>query len=241
MKTIATKLEERPEKLFSGYPKIRKSLPEDYQRIYEKHYADNRNGQTAASFFSSKLEQWMHKKIAADTRQNSRLATLEIGAGTLNQLQYEPTEIYDIVEPFQALYQNSKYLNRVRNIYGDISEIEKREQYDRITAIASFEHICNLSEVVENCQILLKPGGSLRVAIPNEGRFLWKFAYQMTTGLEFRFKYKLNYSVLMNYEHVNNADEIEQVLTYYFSSIKRSLLGISRDLAFYRYYECTKI
>ena len=120
MKTIATKLEERPEKLFSGYPKIRKSLPEDYQRIYEKHYADNRNGQTAASFFSSKLEQWMHKKIAADTRQNSRLATLEIGAGTLNQLQYEPTEIYDIVEPLYIdRVEESKGIWRIDIVYVD--------------------------------------------------------------------------------------------------------------------------
>lgn len=113
-------------------------------------------------------------------------------------------------------------------------------RYGRITAIASFEHICNLPEVVERCASLLVPGGGLRAAIPNEGRFLWKFAYTMTTGVEFRRKYGLDYSTLMNYEHVNTADEIEAVLTHFFPHVKMSLLGLNKDFAFYRYYECTK-
>lgn len=233
-------IKEQTTDILDKFPKFRKPLPDAYQKIYEEHYTNNRNGQTTASFFSSKLEQWMHRKVAADTRTNSHLSTLEIGAGTLNQLKYEPTEIYDIVEPFQNLYKTSKYLERIRNIYGDINEIEKGVQYDRITAIASFEHICNLPEVVECCRDLLTPNGTLRIAIPNEGRFLWKFSYKMTTGLEFSRKYKLDYSVLMNYEHVNTADEIEAVLMYYFSKIRMSLLGVTKDFAFYRYYECEK-
>lgn len=240
MKILRKQTPEKAKEILAKYPKSRKPLPDAYQRIYEEHYTNNRNGQTAASFFSSKLEQWMHRKVAADTDTNSRLSTLEIGAGTLNQLKYESTEIYDIVEPFQNLYKTSKYIGRIRNIYADISEVEKTARYDRITAIASFEHICNLPEVVECCRDLLAENGSLRIAIPNEGRFLWKFAYKMTTGLEFSRKYKLDYSVLMNYEHVNTADEIESVLLHYFANVKMSLLGITKDFAFYRYYECTK-
>ena len=232
---------ERVEELLAKYPKFRKPLPDAYQKIYEEHYMNNRNGQTVASFFSSKLEQWMHRKVAADTYENNRLSTLEIGAGTLNQLNYESTEVYDIVEPFRNLYRTSKFIGRVRNIYADISEVERTAQYDRIIAIASFEHICNLPEVVEYCRDLLKPNGCLRIAIPNEGRFLWRLSYKATTGLEFSRKYKLDYSVLMNYEHVNTADEIEAILRYYFSDVKMSLLGISKDFAFYRYYECTKL
>lgn len=228
--------------VLSRYPKIRSPLPDAYQKIYEEHYANNRNGQTTASFFSSKLEGWMHRKVAKDVcnAPPKNLITLEIGAGTLNQLNWEPTEVYDIVEPFQALYLSSENLNRVRNIYADISEIEESSIYDRITAIASFEHICNLPEVVEHCKSLLRPNGCLRIAIPNEGRFLWKFGYTMTTGLEFKHKYGLDYSTLMNYEHVNTADEIEAVLAHFFPHIKLSLLGVGKDLSFYRYYECTK-
>lgn len=226
--------------LLERYPKIRQPLPDAYQKIYDEHYKNNRNGQTAASFLGSKLEAWMHKKTAMDVRTNPLLTTLEIGAGTLNHLKYESTEIYDIVEPFQALYRASKSRNRIRNIYADINEIDETIQYDRIITIATFEHICNLPEVVERCRSLLLPGGCLRAAIPNEGRFLWKFAYKMTTGLEFQLKYGLDYSVLMNYEHVNTADEIEAILMHFFPSVKMSLLGFNKDFAFYRYYECRK-
>ena len=83
-------------------------------------------------------------------------------------------------------------------------------------------------------------GGVLRVAIPNEGRFLWKFAYTMTTGLEFKHKYGLDYSMLMNYEHVNTADEIEAVLVHFFPHIKRSMLGVGKVFSLFRYYECVK-
>lgn len=238
MKKVSAQLD--TEVVLSRYPKVRAPLPDAYQKIYEEHYANNRNGQTAASFFSSKLEGWMHRKVAKDVRNAPGLTTLEIGAGTLNQLNWELTEVYDIIEPFQTLYLSSQNLYRVRNIYTDINEIKGTSMYDRITAIASFEHICNLPEVVERCHSLLRTGGCLRVAIPNEGRFLWKFAYTMTTGLEFKHKYGLDYSTLMNYEHVNTADEIEAVLVHFFPHIKCSLLGISKDLAFYRYYECVK-
>jgi hypothetical protein len=79
---------------------------------------------------------------------------LEIGAGTLNQLKYEKKAIYDIVEPFEILYENSPELNRINKIYRDISEIND-EKYDRIISCACFEHILNLPEVVAKSCILL--------------------------------------------------------------------------------------
>ena len=240
MKTKETSFKLDTEAVLSRYPKVRKPLPDAYQKIYEEYYVNNRNGQTAASFFSRKVDGWAHRKVAKDVRKAPGLTTLEIGAGTLNQLIWEPTEIYDIVEPFQALYLSSKYLNRIRNIYADINEIEGVSKYDRITAIGSFEHICNLPEVVERCQSLLRTGGSLRVAIPSEGKFLWKFSYTITTGLEFKLKYGLDYSVIMNHEHVSTADEIEAVLAHFFPHIKMSLLGVSKNLSVLRYYECVK-
>ncbi len=85
---------------------------------------------------------------------------------------------------------------------------------------------------------LLNKGGKLYVAIPNEGRFLWKFAYTMTTGREFKKRFGLEYETLMRYEHINTADEIEQILKYYFNDVKRSLFGINKTFSFYRYYEC---
>jgi hypothetical protein len=186
-------------------------LSADYRNIYNEMYKKNREGETTASSLSQKMESWLHKKIAKDLKNNKQKSTLEIGAGTLNQLKYENTSPYDIVEPFKALYQNSLYLPKIRNIYNDIDEIDMNAKYDRITSIATFKHVLDLPKVVAKSCLLLNEWGTLRVSIPNEGNFLWKLGWKMTTGLEFRIKSKLDYGIIMKYEHVNSADEIEKI------------------------------
>ena len=226
--------------MFENYPKVRNELPLEFQKIYADHYKKNREGQTSASSLSQKMEGWLHRKVAQDVNGLNDKSTLEIGAGTLNQLMYEQTSPYDIVEPFTELYTQSKYLNRINKIYKDIEEIEETQQYDRITSIAAFEHIPDLPKVVAKTCIHMKEKGTLRVSIPNEGTFLWKLGYQLTTGIEFKLRYGLNYSTLMNYEHVNTAREIEQVLKYFYNSVKCSCFGINKSIAFYRFYECSQ-
>ncbi len=222
-------------KLLQSYPRKRGKLAEEYKKIYTKHYKENRDGKTRVSSLSRRMEYWMHWKVAKSSSLESK--TLELGGGTLNQLDFERTAVYDVVEPYEQLFQNSSNLAYVRNIYSDISEIEN-EKYDRIISVACLEHVEDLPEMVRLSTILLRPGGKMCVAIPNEGRFLWKFAYTMTTGREFKKRYGLDYETIMRYEHINTADEIEKILMYYFKNVKRSLLGISKDFAFYRYYEC---
>ena len=223
------------------FPKKREELPSEFRSIYESHYKKNRKGETGATSLSMKLERWLHVKVAEDVQDvaNSDLETLEIGAGTLNQLQFEPfVQNYDIVEPFVELYRDSVTLKRVRETYLDINEIPQGIRYDRITSVAVFEHILNLPEIVAKTCILLKKGGAMRVAIPNEGTILWDLG-TMVTGYEFKRLYGLNYQILMKYEHVNTANEIETVLKYFFNSISSKVFGINRKLAFYRFFKCT--
>jgi len=56
------------------------------------------------------------------------------------------------------------------------------------------------------------------VSVPNEGSLAWKMG-TMVTGFEFKKKYGLEYSVLMKYEHVNTAKDIEEVLRYFFENV----------------------
>lgn len=225
--------------MFENYPKVRIALPLEFQKIYSEHYKKNREGQTSASSLAQKMEAWLHRKVAKDVVGLNDKSTLEIGAGTLNQLRYEQTTPYDIIEPFSELYINSEFRNRINKIYKDIDEIGVLDKYDRITAIATFEHITDLPKVVAKTCIHLNEKGTLRVSIPNEGTFLWKLGYKLTTGVEFKLKYGLDYSILMNYEHVNTANEIEQVLKYFYGKVKCSCFGINRKIAFYRFYECS--
>ena len=227
--------------MFAKFPKIRPPLPKEIRDIYLAHYKSNREGQTTASSLAHKMESWLHKQVAKDVAncQNPRRATLELGAGTLNQLKYEPdVQSYDIVEPFHDLYRSSPLLAKIRNTYSDISEVPTHCRYDRITSIAVLEHICNLPEVVAQSGLLLAENGTFRASIPSEGTLLWTLGWKLTTGLEFKLKYGLDYSSLLKHEHVNTAKEIEEVLDYFFEQIKCKVFGLSKSLSFYRFYEC---
>jgi len=224
----------------SGFPKIRPTLPPEYEKIYLQHIQENRHGESPASRMSTALEGWMHRRIARDARASNRgLSTLEIGAGTLNHLPYEPRNAeYDIVEPARYQFEKSPSLSLLRNVYSDIKEVPSDTRYDRIISIASFEHICNLPEVVAGCSLLLNPGGLLRAAIPAEGGPLWTLGWKLTTGLEFKRRYGLDYEVIMRSEHVNTWREVADVLNYFFQRVEFSYLGLSRSLSFYQVYIC---
>ncbi|HEV2836523.1 MAG TPA: class I SAM-dependent methyltransferase [Pyrinomonadaceae bacterium] len=226
---------------FSDFPKVRPTLPPEYQKIYVQHIQENRRGQSRASRMSTALEEWMHRRIARDARASNRnLSTLEIGAGTLNHLPFESRDAaYDIVEPARHQFDDSAYLTRVRTVYNDIKDVPPDTRYDRIISIASFEHICNLPEVVAHCGLLLKTGGVLRAAIPTEGGPLWKLGWKLTTGWEFRRRYGLDYEVIMRAEHVNTWNEVADVLNHFFRRVKFSCLGLSRALSFYQVYICS--
>ncbi len=223
--------------MFDKYPKIREELPEEYKLIYINQYKENREGESTASGMAQKMEAWLHKKVAADVKNDFEQKTLEIGAGTLNQLDYEKTKHYDIIEPFSELFNDSPKLLRINKVYNDINEIELKQTYDRISSIATFEHITNLPEVVARTCVLLNTKGTLRTSIPNEGTLLWKLGWKMTTGLEFKIKHGLDYGVLMRSEHVNTADEIEEVLNYFYGKNKLSCFGLGKSFSLYRYYE----
>lgn len=227
--------------MLKNFPKPRIELPEEYRRIYNEHYLKNRNGEYKSTSLSVKVEGWMHRKVAADTLANNKLcATLEIGAGTLNQLKYErESKPYDIVEPFRELFEKTEELKNIRTVYNDIGDIDRILKYDRITSVAVFEHIMDLPVVVARAVLLLRTDGCLRTAIPNEGTIIWKMGLKIP-AFEFKRTYGLDYKVLMKYEHVNTADEIEEVIRFFFKKVKCSVLGISRGLALLRFLEATE-
>ena len=163
-----------------------------------------------------------------------------MGAGTLNQLKYEPSVFtYDIVEPFKDLYKDSPLIKRIRNVYSDISYVPSYYRYDRITSIATLEHVCNMPELVALCGLLLAQTGVFRASIPSEGTFLWTLGWKLTTGLEFKLKHGLDYGLLLKHEHVNTAKEIEEVLEYFFKNVKCEVFGLNKAVSFYRFYECS--
>jgi SAM-dependent methyltransferase len=225
--------------LLSRFPKTRRPLPPKLQAIYVRQYQENRSGETTAASLAQRLEAWMHREVAADVASGPK-DTLELGAGTLNQLAYEPAgAAYDIVEPFRELYEGSPARERVRDVFADIAEVPADRRYGRITSVAALEHICDLPLVLARAAQLLAPGGSFRAAIPAEGGFLWKLGWMATTGLEFRLRHGLDYGLLMAHEHVNAAAEIERLVSAVFEDVRVKSFGVGRQLSLYRFIEAS--
>jgi hypothetical protein len=180
----------------------------------------------------------MHRQAAGCTiKVDQRI--LEIGAGTLNHVPFESQySAYDIVEPCDSFYENSVLLKNIDTIYSDVLEINEDNQYDKIVSIATFEHVLNLPQILAKTGLLLAGGGRLCFSIPNEGTILWKLGYALTTGIEFRIKYGLDYSVIMNNEHVNMAREIREIAEYFYKSVNTRCFGFNSRLALYQYCEC---
>lgn len=224
------------DRLLVSFPRPRPELPPAFETIYTEQYLRNRSGASAAASLSQRLERWLHRQVAADLGGGRGQATLELGAGTLNQLPYEPDAApYDIVEPFTALFANSPLLDRVRQVFTDVADVPADSRYGRITSVASLEHICDLPAVLARAALLLDEGGVLRAAIPSEGGLLWRLGWSCTTGLEFRLRYGLDYGLLMRHEHVNQAWEIEALANALFEKVEIRSLGVGRQLSLYRF------
>ena len=229
------------EALLARFPKTRPPLSPNIQAIYARQYKENREGGSTAASLSQRLEAWMHRQVAGDVTGGAARATLELGAGTLNQLRHEPaTAPYDIVEPFAELFADSPDRARLRHAYADIAQAPADASYQRITSIAALEHICDLPLVLARSAELLTPDGVFRAAIPAEGGFLWKLGWSLTTGLEFRLRHGLDYGELMRHEHVNTAAEIETLVRALFEDVEVRSFGIGRQLSLYRFLAARK-
>ncbi len=181
------------------------------------------------------LERWMHRRIA---RRQTGGRLLELGAGTLNHLQYEPAMDYDIVEPLPALYQGSADRGRVARAYASIADIPQQTRYARIISVAVLEHVEDLPRVIAHSGLLLDRGGVFQAGIPAEGGMLWGLAWRMTTGIAYRLRTGLPYTPVMRYEHLNTAAEIIAILRYFFGTVALSWFPLpGRQLAFYGYIE----
>jgi hypothetical protein len=218
--------------LLRSYPRTRPPLPEAHRRIYLDEYRRNRGASGGVLFrVTASLEGWMHRRIA---RLQTGRRLLELGAGTLNHLQYEPAMPYDIVEPWPALYQHSATRDRIARAYASIADIPEQDRYARIISVAVLEHVENLPDLVARSGLLLDRDGVFQAGIPAEGGMLWGLAWRSTTGIAYRLRTGLPYAPVMQHEHLNTAAEIIAILRHFFGSVELSWFPLpSRHLSFY--------
>ncbi|HEY8553754.1 MAG TPA: methyltransferase domain-containing protein [Burkholderiales bacterium] len=227
------------EELLRRFPKTRPPLPEAHRKVYVEEYRANREGANLASAIATKLEQWMHRRVAA--LQGPR-SVLEIGAGTLNHLPYERAHAaYDVVEPFVELYAASEHRGRVRRFYASTGEIEGAAVYDRILSIAVLEHMTDLPRELAHACRLLRQEGVFQAGFPTEGGALWGCAWRFGTGIAYRLRTGLDYAELMRHEHVNREKEIVAVAAHFFDDVRVERFPLpARHLSLYTYLEARR-
>ena len=166
---------------------------------------------------------------------------LELGAGTLNHIQYERGfKVYDFVEPFTELWNDSAMLNSTTGHYSDIRYVPRGNRYDRVLSVAVLEHLTDLPDIVSRSALLLDSSGSFQAGIPAEGGLLWGVAWRSITGPAYRRRTGLDYGTLMRHEHINTAKEILAVIGYFFEHVRTWSFPLPHlHLSFYIYLEAT--
>ena len=226
------------DQFLGNFPKKRPELPREYQLIYEAEYLNNRNGYGLVSAFASALESWMHRKAASHHELGD--SVLELGAGTLNHLEFEPNVgAYDIVEPFHQLYDGRESHSKIRSSYQTIHDVPESNRYARILSVAVLEHVLDLPALVARSGLLLAEKGVFSAGVPTEGGLLWYLAWRLGTGIPFYIKYRMDYAPYMRFEHVNSAYEIESVLRFFFGhvTVERYPFDCFHS-SFYSYFDC---
>jgi hypothetical protein len=181
----------------------------------------------------------MHRVIAERALPGERI--LEIGSGTLNHIPYEScTAVYDAIEPFRELFEDSPHRGRLSNLYSDIEDVPAEMRYDRVLSIAVLEHVEHLPLLIARSALLLNERGRFQAGIPSEGGILWNLSWRVSTGVAFRLKTGLAYSVLMRWEHINSAAEIEALTRHFFRNVSiRRFPSAGRHLSFYTVIDAT--
>lgn len=203
--------------LLASYPRQRPPISAAHQEIFVDEYKKNRTGGGLYSVVRA-LASWSHRMIA---RKGGHKSVLELGAGSLNHLPYEPdATAYDVVEPFEQLYEDSPNLGRVRELYADIDDVPLTARYDRIISKAVLEHLTDLPKITARAALHLDDGGVYQHGIPSEGGFLWGLAWRLTTGVAYRLRTGLDYKSIIRHEHVNTAPEIIAVVRHFFEDVR---------------------
>lgn len=223
------------EALLASYPRIRPELPPAQARIYEEQYKVNREGARAIEGLAQRLERWMHRQVARIPGG----PILELGAGTLNHVPYEPPGVaYDVVEPFRALYAGRPEVARVRRFHDSVEAIPPAERYARVISIAVLEHMDHLPRDVALAALRLTPDGVFQAGIPSEGGFLWWLGWRCSTGLSYYLRTGLDYGRLMRHEHLNTAPEILAIVRHFFGAVTIRRFPLPHQhLSFYTYLE----
>lgn len=185
-------------------------------------HTDSKKGAMASLYnFVKKLS--LHQKVKLITRENNGSGKiLDVGAGTADFLVAAKRSGWEIagIEPNFLARQNAS--EKGVNLVEDLQDV--KGVFDVITLWHVLEHIPNLEETVNQLTTLLKPHGTLIVAVPNyksyDSRYYGEYwaAYDAPRHLYHFSKVSIEKLFEANFK-------LEKILPMWFDSFYVSLLS----------------
>ena len=154
-------------------PKI-ESLSKYYESEEYISHTDNKKGLVSFMYQFIKTNALQKKTKLIKTMNNGEGSLLDIGAGTGDFLKYAKQTGWEIngVEPNKGARELAS--KKGIELEGNIDDI-KGKTFEVITLWHVLEHLPNLEETINKIERLLKPGGTLIIAVPNFKSFDAKY------------------------------------------------------------------
>ena len=170
-----------------------------------------------------------HKLLERHERKNKNTNVLDIGSGdVLHKDWMQNVGNYTISESSLIMskgkledYKKTKikvHLYDKDPTYRDLSN----SSFTRIILHHSFEHIHNPEKFLKKIITLLSDDGILSIAIPCDPGFLWRLGQIfLRTKIKKNFGWnKFEYDLIMSREHINPAQNLIKIISYYFVNPK---------------------
>ena len=152
--------------------------------------------------------------------------TLEIGAGLGEHLEYErltPAQREGYVALELRPNMAAEFARRFPGIAARVGDCQQHLDFedgcfDRIVAVHVLEHLPNLPAAVREMHRLCHPErGRFQIVIPCEGGLAYEVCRRVSTQRIFERRYKQPYRWFIEREHINQPDEILEVLAPHFT------------------------
>lgn len=164
-------------------------------------------------------EYTIKKKVVLINSEQEKGSLLDIGCGTGDFLSAAKKNGWKVtgIEPNESA--RTKANSKTDNTVFDISKLDSlaKDSFDVITLWHVLEHLPNLEEQVQVLKKLLKPNGSIIIAVPNHNsydanyynefwaawdvpRHLWHFSQTSIKNLFGKFQIELNKTIPMKFD-----------------------------------------
>lgn len=181
-------------------------------KIYNDFYSN-----TQTSGIGGRLTKLGYKALSNISMDNKVI--LEIGPGNLPHRELwngKPSKYIsvDVDKKFHSMAKRkcSTNFQSITRLRGENKIDVPSNSVDIVLSFYSLEHLENIEKHINEIHRILKKGGLLVGAVPNEGGLVWGLGRFLITRRWIMQRYELDYDKIIAWEHPNYVDQINKVL-----------------------------